>query len=409
MKRIVLIETLHTGTGLEIIKSSVKKNIELCFVTAEDWIYKNCPSNILESINIIEVDWDKTDVRSEFIKLNSDGIDTVLFTQRDGFVEDVSKTCEEFNINFQSPKAIKIGRNKDITRGVLSEKPVSSPACYHVRSRNELDAAIDKLCFPIIAKPADGSGSKGIVMLKNSSDIVQLDPFFSTSNINLLLEEYKVGELISVETFTYQGKNYFLGNTNRMMTSHPNFIELGYAFPYQLTSTQQDLIKLYTNTILDTLDYRFGFCHIEYIVGKDDIYLVEVNPRMGGGQLGNLMSKSLGLDVYDLIVDALFDQFEPSFNFTSGDAYGCYTVYPSNSGKVCNISGLDIAKTHPNIVEIVEAVHIGDSVSPPSDMLGHAFQVIAKEDTAERALLTAYSAATSISIDTESNISSNND
>ena len=402
MKRLVLIETLHTGTGLEVIKSALNKNIELCFVTAEKWIYKNCPIELLESIKIIEVDWSITDVRTEFVKLRNGAKDVALFTQRDGFVEEVANICEEFDINFQSSSAIKLGRNKELTRNILLEKLASSPAYYHVCSHEDLESALIELDFPIIAKPADGSGSKGVIMLNNGTDAQQLHSALSSNNPNILLEEFKVGELVSVETFTYQGNNHFLGCTNRLMTPHPNFIELGYSFPYELTPVLQDLIESYTNTILNTIDYKFGFCHIEYIVGKDDVYLVEVNPRLGGGQLGNLMSESLQFNIYDMIVDALFNKLDPNFSFTKGGAFGCYTVYPAEAGKVKNITGLDITIKHPGVINVIQGISIGDYVSPPSDMLGHAFQVIARGETAERALLTAYSASTSVSIEIES-------
>ncbi|RDH43768.1 ATP-grasp domain-containing protein [Zooshikella ganghwensis] len=399
-KRLILIETLHTGTGLEIIKSALTRNIEVYFITAEAyWFEPNVPESIKQAIHVSYVDWSKTTVREQFLKYCENGVKVALFTQRDGFVEAVADVCAEFNLNFQSAEAIQIGRNKQLARQHLANTNVSSPGYYHASTIAQLRKAGEKLSFPIISKPANGSGSKDITLLHNLVDLNALIARTQSEQVNLLLEEFIVGELISVESFTYKGMNHILGCTNRLMTHHPEFIELGYAFPYKLNDNLQAKVEHYTNTVLDKLNYTFGFCHIEFIVGEDDIYLIEVNPRLGGGQLGKLMSNSLQANVYDIMVDALFDDLINQVNFTTGDAYGCYTIYPTQAGTVKQIHGVEIAKHHPNIVGVISAVSQGDQVTPPTDMLGHAFQVIAKEKTAERALLTAYSAATSISLE----------
>ncbi len=400
-KRLILIETLHTGTGLEIMKAALAKDIEVYFITAEvDWYEGNVPTEIKQKIKTFFVDWQQTSVREQYLSHCEDGVSMSLFTQRDGYVEAVANTCQEFGLRFQSAKAIKIGRNKQLARQLLQDDPeIASPGYFHALTIDDLRKADQHLSYPIIAKPANGSGSKNITLLYEKKDLDNLIVQTQQAAPNLLLEEYKVGELISIESFTYKGCHHVLGCTNRMLTSQGEFIELGYAFPYQLEKTQQQRAETYTKKVLDKLDYEFGFCHIEYILTADDVYLVEVNPRLGGGQLGNLMSRSLGQNIYATLISALFGELEASANlFTAQAAYGCYTVYPPTAGTIKDIHGVQLAMLHPDIVDVISSVKVGGRVAPPTDMLGHAFQVIAKGETAERAMLSAYSAATTLSL-----------
>ncbi|KAB8028623.1 ATP-grasp domain-containing protein [Fluviispira multicolorata] len=399
-KNLVLIETLHTGSGLEIIKAAKNKGIKIHFITAEySWFENNCPAELAEEINIILVDWEKTSVREEYLKLIHGKEKFALFTQRDAFVEAVAEVAEEFKLNFTSSKAMKIARNKEKMREYFSHTLIPSPKYCYVNSKEDLLQSLTSLVFPLIAKPTKGSGSKDVIIIHNETDLSMLDKFFNKETAaNLLLEEFKLGRVVSVESFTNNGKHHILGVTNRLMGSHPYFVELGYAFPCHYENTLQTKLEEYTKYILDKTEYKFGFSHIEYILGQDEVYLVEINARLGGAQLGKLMSHSLNLNIYELLIENLFEFKEFELDFNNIQATAGYIVYSQKPGVIDSIKGIDLASKFPNVLEVILGLKIGDYAKETNDMMGHVVQVIATGNTTENALISAHSAATYIII-----------
>ncbi|WP_186648124.1 ATP-grasp domain-containing protein [Fluviispira vulneris] len=397
-KNLVLFETLHTGSGLEIIKAAKSKGIKIHFVTAEiSWFENNCPAELAEGINIIQVDWQKTSVRDEYLKLAHEEEKFALFTQRDAFVEAVAEVAEELKLNFTSSKAMKIARNKEIMRDFFSQTLIPSPKYCYINTKEELFHSLKSLAFPFVAKPTKGSGSKDVIIIHNETDLSMLDKFFNNeTKANLLLEEFKLGRVVSVESFTNNGKHHILGVTNRLMGPQPYFVELGYAFPCRYENILQNKLEEYTKFILDKTEYKFGYSHIEYILGKDEVYLVEINARLGGGQLGKLMSHSLNQNVYELLIENLFEWKEIELDYNNMKGAACYTVYSQKPGVIESIKGMELAALFPNVLQVIPGLKVGDYAKETNDMMGQVAQVIATGNTPENALISAHSAATSI-------------
>ncbi|BBH54264.1 ATP-grasp domain-containing protein [Fluviispira sanaruensis] len=400
-KNLVLIETLHTGSGLEIIKAAKSKGVKIHFITAEySWFECHCPAEIAEGINIIKVNWDKTSVRQEYLKLIHEQEKFSLFTQRDAFVEAVAEVAEEFKLNFTSSKAMKIARNKEKMREFFSQTFIPSPKYCYVNTKEELFISLKSLTFPFVAKPTKGSGSKDVIIIQSKTDLSMLDKFFNNeSSANLLLEEFILGRVVSVESFTSNGKHHLLGVTNRLMGPQPYFVELGYAFPCRYENILQTKLEEYTKFILDKIEYKFGYSHIEYILGHDDVYLVEINARLGGGQLGKIMSYSLNLSVYELLIENLFETKEIDLDCKNLQAAACYTVYSQKPGVIESIKGMELASLFPNVLQVIQGLKIGDYAKETKDMMGQVAQVIATGNTPENALISAHSAATSIVVE----------
>jgi len=399
-----LVETLHTGSGLDIIKAAITQQVHIHFLTAElDWLEKNVPDELKRLMSIISVDWNTTTVKDEFIKLRKSDEQFILYTQRDAYIEAVSRVAEEFDLPFTSAKAVHIARNKHLARELFQNTEIASPKYMQAETLDEFFSVVPLMTFPFVVKPAGGSGSKDVVIVSDSTDLPFAESLLSASTGDrFLIEEFKVGPLVSVETFSCGGEHHILGVTNRLMSQQPYFVELGYAFPCRYQEKIRKQLEVATRFILERLNYRFGFCHIEFVLAEDAPYLIEINPRLGGLQLGKVMSLSFGVNIYDILIKALFDESTFPTSLIAKQAAAGYVVYAPKPGIIKEIKGIETSSQYPYVYEICPGIRVGDYAKPTTDMMGYVAQVIATGVVAEQALVHAHSAATAIMIEVES-------
>ena len=402
-KNLILVETLHTGSGLEIMRAAIAQNIHVIFLTSEmEWARRNIPVDLKRVMTIIPVDWRITSVKAEVIKLLNLNEKFVLYTQRDAFIEAVARVSEELGMPFTSAKAVHIARNKYLARELFQNSGLASPHYLPATTLDEFHALIQLMPYPFIVKPIGGSGSKDVVIVTDEYDLPLAESLFTGENTGgFLIEEFKVGPLVSVESFSCDGKHHILGVTNRLMSQQPYFVELGYAFPCHYPEVIRKRLEDATKFVLEKLDYRFGFCHTEFVLADETPYMIEVNPRLGGLQLGKLMSLSFGVNVYDILVNALFDESTFPTSLVTKQATAGYVVYAPKAGIIKEIKGMQTSSKYPHVHAVYPGIGVGDYAKPTTDMMGYVAQVVATGPIAEQALVYAHSASTAIMVEVE--------
>ncbi|MEI7503509.1 MAG: ATP-grasp domain-containing protein, partial [Paludibacter sp.] len=90
--------------------------------------------------------------------------------------------------------------------------------------------------FPLIIKPTDRSGSRGVKKVLDIFDVkeaVERAKIESFTN-QAIIEEYITGSEVSVETISWQGTHYILAITDKVTTGEPYFVELEHHQPSKL-------------------------------------------------------------------------------------------------------------------------------------------------------------------------------
>ncbi len=200
----------------------------------------------------------------------------------------------------------KIGTNKYRMRKAFMEKGVLCPRfmeCKTIPTENELKG----FHYPLIVKPVDRSGSRGIHKVK---DYEELKAVFELSKSQAfskkaIIEEYLEGKEYSAEIISYKGKHKLLTITKKFTTGSPHFIETGHDEPAginkkALPKIEEDLYKA-----LDALHIKNGASHAEFKLDEDDIlHIIEIGPRMGGDCIGSdLVHLSTGYDFMKMVID----------------------------------------------------------------------------------------------------------
>lgn len=209
-----------------------------------------------------------------------------------------SKECQELTAN------------KYTMREQMRKCGVSIPAYQAVKSKS----AKIGIPFPVIVKPADSGGSRGVTLVNNQEELdAALDRAFDYSaNQTVMIEQFIVGREFSIESLSCKGKHYVLQITDKVTTEAPYFVELAHHQPAELTEKQRTDITNLTIKMLDALKIENSAGHTEIKMDKDGVpYIIEMGPRMGGDYISSdLVRLSTGYDFVKGVLEVATGLFE---------------------------------------------------------------------------------------------------
>lgn len=210
----------------------------------------------------------------------------------------------------------------------------------------------EKWKFPLIVKPRDSSGSRGVIYCKDEaavSDAIQEALMYSKKG-NVLVEELIDGPEYSIESLHYKGKTHVLQFTQKQTTSFPYNVELGHIQPADLTDKQKEEIGEIINKIAAIFKFDNCASHTELKICSGKIVVIETSPRLGGDFItSKLVPLSTGINMEKLLIKIAVgeevgeDDFVPGikrcsairfFNLTEGEI-----IFIGDLGKIKKVAG----------------------------------------------------------------------
>ncbi|MFD7430224.1 ATP-grasp domain-containing protein [Streptomyces sp. NPDC059814] len=272
-------------------------------------------------------------------------------------------------------------RHKHRTRLTLEHTDVRQPRFVAVADPKDMVAAVREIGFPCVVKPSDGTASLHVLLLRNDqeltdylADLAKVDDYGRgvTRIPEIVVEEFVEGELVSVEACVLQGGEIVnLGITDRNLSGFPYFIEMGLTY-FRGHELEAELFTM-NEKVLKGLGVDFGFIHAEYILAAGGPVLCEVNGRLTGGIVPQLMELSSGVNPYlEVIRQALGE--EPELPVPGEVIAGGHWFGSPVDGEIVSI-GFDRLKGTPGFEEALAYAKPGRTVSRLSksnfDWLGH--------------------------------------
>lgn len=198
-----------------------------------------------------------------------------------------------------------LSTNKFLMNEAFHQHGVPAPKSYLVSERD--DTTRVSLKYPLIVKPTDRSGSRGITKVCRESELgMAIDgALLHSFERRAIIQEFAEGQEYSVEYISWEGAHYFLACTKKYTTNAPHFIETGHIQPaFDLSEDAQKTIKQIVPRALDALGIKYGASHTEVIVGLDStVTVVEIGARMGGDCIGSdLVRMSTGYDFCKMVI-----------------------------------------------------------------------------------------------------------
>ncbi len=232
------------------------------------------------------------------------GIDGIVSIASDLAMETVNYIAEKMGLPGNTIEATKISTNKHWMRKAFEAAGDPSPRSMLVDASTD-PAAID-LNYPLIVKPTDRSGSRGVHKVNNLKQL--RNAIFKAREYSFenraVVEEFVSGDEYSIEYISFKGKHWFISATQKITTGAPYFIETGHREPAPLDDDTVEHIKAISEHALDTLGLENGAAHIEIKIDGDNIRIIEIGGRMGGDFIGSdLVELSTGYDYVRAVID----------------------------------------------------------------------------------------------------------
>jgi cysteine synthase A len=160
--------------------------------------------------------------------------------------------------------------------------------------------------YPCVIKPTDGTGSVGVRICADQAELAAAIALFrakwqTVRGFRLarqwLVEEYVDGSEYSAELVWHDGRWHLLGITEKILAAPPFCVEIGHLFPAALSGDVQLAIAHQCSAWLQAIGLDFGAAHIEFRLSDHTPVLMEINPRLGGDMLPELIRLATGFDV----------------------------------------------------------------------------------------------------------------
>jgi biotin carboxylase len=315
--------------------------------------------------------------------------DGVLSFGSDVALPSAAYVAERLGLPSNSLQSVEVLSTKHKFRAYLREHGFNCPRAVALSSDVDPRVALaqiqeEGLVYPIMLKPTDSSGSKGVTVLDEPDPeameaAVQRAAHFSR-NATLIAEErlrYEHPYLIGGDIFVAQGRIAFWGLMaclRDQAISH--LVPVGKAYPPRLDAPTMQRVHDELQRLVESLDLRFGEMNVEVIVGPGGTpYVLELGGRAGGNLIPQQLTDISGIDLVEASVRYAMGDESMDVSFDgNGAAALTHVVHARTSGI---LEGVEIdAELAPHVYRALSYVQPGDEVVQMrngSDGIGHLF------------------------------------
>ncbi|MFP3415205.1 ATP-grasp domain-containing protein [Bacillus sp. SIMBA_074] len=374
MDTIVFIETNKSGSSREAIKAAEKLNFFTVLLTKktkfinERTIFPDVHQMIFTDIN----DYDNIITKIE--KLNKSGKNIKgIFSFIDPFVYVAARLSERFCSNIVSTKAIHHMENKILTRNVLKELPISLNYLIY-KPTESLSSFLEKtkeMNFPLIVKSPKSTGSKDVLLVKNKDQLIlSIQSLLKKlPNEEILLEEYIDGPQYLVEILVQDGKVHIIAVIEQDITLFERFIVTGYSLLGQVDKRLYNSLFNAVNSVIQAFNMKNGACHLELRRIKDVWKLIEINPRISGGAMNDIIEIGHGINLVQETIQLMLGN-KPSLNKKHYKYVYAHYLTVKSKGKLIRVTGKNRSSNYPGVEKVYIKPKKGTVLKPPTSM-GH--------------------------------------
>lgn len=199
-----------------------------------------------------------------------------------------------------------IATNKYEMRRAFTAAGVPCPGFRRVTAP-PAESDLTGMRYPMIVKPTDRSGSRGICRVDDYAGLCRAVPLSVQCSFEhaAVIEEYIEGTEYSCEGISFAGEHHLLAFTKKYTTGAPHFIETGHHEPADIPPDQVQVLSRSILKALDALHIEYGASHTEFMITPDgEARIIEIGARMGGDCIGSdLVYLSTGMDYTAMVID----------------------------------------------------------------------------------------------------------
>ena len=311
------------------------------------------------------------------------GIDAVVTAATDKPLVMMARISEKYSFPFFSVDTAKWSTDK-----FLMKERFELGGIPHARGRliSRVEEA-DDLVYPVIVKPRDNSGSRGVKLCRNQEELRNsiIEALENSRLDTLLVEEYIEGLEYSIESLHYDGKSEVIQFTEKKTTDFPYNVELGHKQPAILTDEQKDAIREIVAKIGSALGFENCPSHTELKINDRGVFVIETSPRLGGDFItSTLVPLSTGINMEDQLLNiALREPVDTRAGRVEKAAGVEFFQFPEGVVQSINDSVIANIKNMPGVLFADLTLKVGEKVPSITSSLKRYGEYICTKNTYE--------------------------
>ena len=306
-----------------------------------------------------EIDYiDITDVEAVLEAAKKHRADAIVTACVDITVPSVGYTCDALGLRGLSYEAAKTCTNKLAMKKAFEENGVRAARYVRCDKDNAADiaSACSHLDYPLITKPVDLCGSRGINIVKDPAELAEAVRMTISDSAEdyCIVEEYIDGYEFSATAFVSDGEILFELPTGDVRYGENDEIPAGHYLPFE---ADDDVLKdtdAQMRAGIRALGLDNCAVNADLMLMDGRVYILEMTGRLGANCIPELTSIYMGYDINRMIIENALGINDHAEKIKPETIPGrpCYAqmIVSDESG-------------------VIKSIHVPDEVSDEADIL----------------------------------------
>lgn len=331
-----------------------------------------------------------TDLEGVFSLAKRLKIDGIVAYASDPAAPTAAYVSEKLGLPGNPFESVKLLTEKDLFREFLKEYGFNTPEACGYSTYEEAIADINRFRFPVMVKPVDSSGSKGVVKVYEKSGIEEAvkEALSYSRGKRFIIEEFieKKGYQISGDGFSIDGKLVFTSYGNELYSGKGTreYVALGEFWPSLLTVEQKQKVDDELQRLITALGMKTCAYNIEVILDKNDTpYILELGPRNGGSYIPQLIQYATGVDLVEYTIKGALGESCEGLKMTcTTGVWSNYMILSKQTGVFKELHFKEDFK-RDNLLNVYCTANVGDKVYAYQNTTHSLGTILFKADTVE--------------------------
>lgn len=272
----------------------------------------------------------------------------------------VAEASRRLGLPGLDPKAAYRATHKLSRYRCLAQNGVPCPRFASASSPSEALKRASDLGYPLVIKPVDNAGSRGVRKVESARDLTAAYHWavqFSREQV-VLLEAFVEGAEISTESVVWDGEIVTTGfadrNYEKKGAYSPYFIEDGHTIPSKLSAAKRREVVAVAERAIRALGIDWGVAKGDIILDAEGPRVLEMAARTSGGRFcSDMVPLATGVQILrpliQMAVGNEVDIRDLKPRFSRGAAQRFFLPPP---GRLLSVSGLDSARGAPGAYDV---------------------------------------------------------
>lgn len=245
-------------------------------------------------------------------------IDGIMSFAVDPGVLTAAYVCDKLGLPSNPYTSVQILQNKDLFREFLENNGFNTPKSCGYDCIEEALSNIGSFQCPVIVKPVDSAGSKGVTRVDK---IINLEKAITYALKNSLSHRFIIEEFIEQQgyssdsdAFSINGELKFISFSDQHFDNQATnpYTPSAYSWPSSMPCKKQEELLFELQRLLQLLHMDTSIYNIETRIGTDGkAYIMEVSPRGGGNRLSEMLRYATGTNLIKNAVQAAVGETIP--------------------------------------------------------------------------------------------------